>query len=91
MKNLLTALSVAIICATVSPAFAEHNEMHKMSAEYQKIDDKARSTLNECLQDSNMTTKQCMKKTKKQLKKLKKEYKKELSRKIMNKEVEKTE
>ena len=84
MRNTLACLCAAITFATVLPAMAEHNEMHKMNAECQKMDNEVRKSLQECLQDENISTKKCIKHAKKMMKKQKKAYKKELSRKIMN-------
>ena len=84
MRKTLACLSTALVFTVIFPAMAEHHEMHKMNAEYQKMDNEARKSLQECLQNQKMSTKHCMKQTKKWMKEQKKSYKKELARKIMN-------
>jgi len=84
MRKIFTAFSFAIMCGIALPAIAEHHEEPKMCAECQKIDNEARKSLQECLQNQKISTKHCMKQTKKWMKEQKKEYKKELARKIMN-------
>lgn len=70
-------LTVAAIClfAVCSNAFATDSQMAK-TPEYRQLDAQMRTHLQNCLKNTQMTTKQCMKDTKKTFKEQKKNLKK---------------
>lgn len=76
MKKLYLACTTAAICLLAVNAKADMDE-YKQTAAYKAIDTEARTSLQNCLKDTDTSTKSCMKQTKKMMKEKKKEVKKQ--------------
>lgn len=75
MKHILTAAAACFFLINCNNAFASDSH-YKNSPEYQKLDSQMRTHLQECLKNTQMTTKQCIKDTKKTFKEQKRALKK---------------
>ena len=75
MKKFLAVLSIGLTFLAAENCFAG-NHSYKNSAEYQKLNDNMRTDLQNCLNNTQLSAKECVKQSKNNYKKQKKELKK---------------